>query len=158
MQMDRVLSLIDDSKDLRLLYVEDNSQVRTATLKLLYHFFHNITVCVNGEVGLETFNEKEFDLIITDIEMPVMSGMEMIEHIRLDDTTIPILVSSAQDEPLDLSLGINGYLTKPIEQAQFLDLLEHTVRYIIFKHRLNTQQYMDTQAVHSDTSHTYRHL
>lgn len=150
--------MIDNSKDLHLLYVEDNIQVRIATLKLLYHFFHNITICINGKMGLENFEKSEFDLIITDIEMPVMSGIEMIEHIRLEDPTIPILVSSAQDEPLDPTLGINGYLSKPIEQTQFLDLLEHTVRYITFKHRLNTQQYMDTQAIHHNTQHTQRHL
>jgi len=158
MQKERLLSLMEFSKGLRLLYVEDNDEVRMMTSRLFAHFFKDITLCADGKEGLETFQSHDFDLIITDIDMPVMSGSEMIEHIRLEDTVTPILVFSAQDKPEGLEQEINGFIQKPMQQLKFIELLEYTVRYIILKQKLDLQQKMYRGAFQDDIRYTGTYL
>lgn len=76
MNQDNLQNIIKSTKNLRLLYIEDNEDVREQTLKMLQIFFDDITVAVDGQQGLEEFQKNNkfestsYDLIITDIEMP----------------------------------------------------------------------------------------
>lgn len=83
--------IIKSTSDIRLLYVEDNDQARESTLALLGEFFNTIVVGLDGKDGLEKFNTNEIDLVITDINMPHMSGLDMIEGIRKNNKEIPIV-------------------------------------------------------------------
>ena len=83
--------IIKSTSDIRLLYVEDNDQARKSTLTLLGEFFNTIVVSLDGKDGLEKFNTNEIDLVITDINMPHMSGLDMIEGIRKNNKEIPIV-------------------------------------------------------------------
>lgn len=125
--------LIEFTKTLKILYVEDNAEARDALKNLLGNFFSNITLGVDGEDGLEKFENSTFDLIITDIRMPKMNGIEMIERIRAVDEQIPIIVSTAhQDEEFlmrCIELGVNWYLLKPINHKQ----LTRAVKYVCEK-------------------------
>jgi len=93
------LNIINDlvtySKNLKLLYVEDNEEAREAVLVMLNEFFNNITVAIDGQDGLDKFNINNFDLIITDINMPKLNGLEMIREIKEINKNIPILILSA---------------------------------------------------------------
>ena len=110
--------LIKISKNLKLLYVEDEEVSRLATLELLENFFTFITVAIDGKEGLEKFQEGDFDIIISDINMPLLNGIEMIEQIRVLDANVPVLILSAYNESAYLSdgirLGVDGYIIKPI--------------------------------------------
>ena len=64
-----------------VLYVEDDEVIRTATASFLGRFFSDIVLAEDGEIGLEKYKEREFDIVITDINMPNMNGIEMIEAI-----------------------------------------------------------------------------
>lgn len=132
--------LIRLTTDLRLLYVEDNEGGRTSTMEVLLEFFEDITTAENGQQGLAAYEAGAFDLIITDVNMPVMTGMEMIAKIRERDARIPILVISAHQETkrfIDtIKLGVDGYLLKPIGIEQFVDVLMRTARNVA-AHREN---------------------
>ena len=114
---------MDSKTDLKLLYVEDDIISRELTQHILEYFFETIIVAVNGEDGFQKFKENDFDIIITDISMPKMDGLEMTSKIKEINPQIPILVLSAHTEAKHLlqgiKLGVEGYLLKPIEIDQF---------------------------------------
>jgi YesN/AraC family two-component response regulator len=105
-------------KNIKLLYVEDDETARDSTLKLLLNFFEHITVAIDGKDGFEKFQNGEFDFILTHISMPKMSGIEMIEKIREQNSQIPIVLLSAYNDSdkfmQAIELDIDGYVLKPI--------------------------------------------
>jgi PAS domain S-box-containing protein len=130
--MENVEYIISYTKRLKLLYVEDSAEAREATLMILEEFFDDIIVGVDGKDGLPKFETNDIDLIITDINMPNLNGIEMAKKIRQKDINIPILFFSAYNEAKDflesITLGIDGYLIKPINMDQFLVLLKKIVK------------------------------
>lgn len=125
------------SRHLKLLYVEDNMDSREMTSMILEDFFDDILVAVDGQDGLEKFRENDIDLIVTDINMPKLNGLEMIEKIREIDRDIPILILSAHNEDdffiSSIKLGVDGYLLKPIDTDQLIlmiDKITKKYRYI----------------------------
>ena len=123
MDQKKLKKIINITKKLNVLYLEDNIDVREQTLKMLGLFFDNITVGTNGSEGLSIFKEKNkyesssLDLIITDIEMPEIDGISMINKIREFDKKIPILIFSAHSRTdyflKTIDAGIVGYVLKP---------------------------------------------
>jgi PAS domain S-box-containing protein len=125
-------SVVKYSQKLNLLYIEDNEGAREATLVILNEFFNNVIVAIDGQDGLDKFKNENIDIIITDINMPKINGLKMIEQIRKDDIHIPILVLSAYNESgffiESIKLGVDGYLLKPIDIQQFLESLNKIVQ------------------------------
>lgn len=123
--------LVKKSSKLRLLYVEDNEDARNSTKGLLDDFFSDITVGINGEDGLEKFKTcGKFDIVITDINMPKMNGLEMAKHIKEIDKNVEIIVVSAHNEQSFIDEGqdvVDGYLFKPLDMMQFLDELSKII-------------------------------
>ncbi len=124
--------IIKYSQHLRLLYVEDNADAREMTAMILEDFFDEIVIAVDGEDGLEKFKEGEFDLIISDINMPKLNGLDMIEKIRQIDESVAILILSAHNEDdffiRSIKLNIDGYLLKPIDIDQFSTMLNKVIQ------------------------------
>jgi YesN/AraC family two-component response regulator len=121
----QIEEILKTSKNLRLLYVEDNEDARNSTLLLLNRFFDDVTIAIDGIDGLKKFQEySDFDIIITDINMPFMNGIDMVKEIRDIDKNITILMLSANNESsyfLDaIMLGIDGYLLKPLNMKQLI--------------------------------------
>ena len=121
-------NLLDKIESLKVLYVEDNKKTRVQTLKMLGEFFVNIDVAVNGEDGLLFFkSNKSYDLIITDISMPVLDGIEMSKLIRSIDSNIPIIAVSAHNEKYIMDMieqyQISAYIFKPIDLDEFIEIL-----------------------------------
>lgn len=105
-------------KKSKILIVEDCPTMQdliATTLKILG--ISDVTKAANGNEGLMIFKENHFDLIISDLEMPVMNGYEFIEKIRQIDSKIPIIVCSANRERRDIELahskGADAYIKKP---------------------------------------------
>lgn len=123
MNQDTLKKLMNTTKNLNILYVEDHEDVRTQTFNMLDIFFNSVDVATNGEEGLELFkksnkyNSSSYDLIATDIKMPFMDGLTMIENIRNLDKEIPILVFSAHSNTdyliKGIDAGIDAYILKP---------------------------------------------
>ena len=110
--------LVSLCKDVKILYVEDDLSARESTLQLLESFFQNITTAVNGEDGFQKFENSNFDLILSDINMPILNGLDMLKLIREENQTIPIVFLSAHNDSKyfleAISLDIDGFIPKPL--------------------------------------------
>ena len=124
---DKLIKLVKFTNTLKLLFVEDSKEVREQTSKFLENFFTDVTVCKNGLEGFESFEKNSFDLIITDLNMPVMNGIEMIKKIRKINSTIPILILSAHNEKNFIdeaeAQNISGYIIKPINIENYIEMI-----------------------------------
>lgn len=121
--------VLEYSKQLTLLYVEDEDNIREETKNILENMFCTTITAVDGEDGLKKFQQNpHIDLILTDINMPKVNGIDMIKKIRSQNTQIPILVLSAHSDVnyfIDtIKLGIDGYILKPIEIKQLFYSIE----------------------------------
>lgn len=112
----------DTQEQPKLLIVEDNEQLREFLRSVLGKRFFTIEAA-NGEQGLEAALRELPDFILTDIMMPVMDGMEMVQNIRNDERTshIPIILLTAKTDMQSkiecLKIGANDYITKPFSMA-----------------------------------------
>ncbi|WP_373001354.1 response regulator transcription factor [Sulfurimonas sp.] len=115
------------TKHLTVLYVEDDSQLRESTVFLFEPFFKEIDSACDGEEGLALYNKKQYDMVITDINMPKMNGIEMIFKIKEINTEQKIVAISAHNESdilIDLvKAGINSFILKPIIQNEVINTL-----------------------------------
>jgi signal transduction histidine kinase len=115
------------SVGLKILYVEDDDNLRVKTTQLLNHLFENVTTAENGQIGLDKYKEDNYDIVITDINMPVMNGIEMIDNIKKLNELQTIIVTSAHDESEYLlkliKLGIENFILKPIELDAMLTVI-----------------------------------
>ena len=130
-KIDKLKYLIANSKHLNLLYVEDEKSIRDVTILILEEFFSNIIVAIDGEDGFEKFKNNDIDLVITDINMPKLDGLEMSSLIKDINTHIPIFIFSAYQSSEYLmeaiKIGIEGYLVKPFNIEQFMQTLYKTI-------------------------------
>jgi two-component system, chemotaxis family, chemotaxis protein CheY len=82
----------------------------------------------NGQVALEKLASHSVDIVLTDLDMPVMNGFEFIEKARERDMTLPIVILSTHDDEATrekgLMLGANDCLTKPLSGAKLTEALE----------------------------------
>jgi len=106
-------------KDKNVLFAEDDIITRTQTTEVLEMLFGKVLTAENGEEAYHLYEDESPDFIITDIKMPIYDGLQLIQKIRRDNYTIPILLMSsfAEKEMLlnAVNLSIDGYLVKPVE-------------------------------------------
>ena len=114
--MSEIKNLKEKLENLKVLFVDDEQQIREGTGLFLNKFFDNVTICKDGEEGLEAFkNNNGFDIIITDIQMPKMDGITMIKKIKEinPDVFVIFITATRGNQNLDKSLS-DLYITKPI--------------------------------------------
>lgn len=145
------------SNSLKLLYVEDNEQVLKTTLIILNEYFTDIIVAVNGEDGLQKLQENHIDLIITDIMMPKLNGIDMIKKIRETNNEIPILIMSAYNDAQyftdSINYGIQGYILKPIQLVQLEQSIHKITEDLIKKNQQkNTMRLLEQYQAIADKS------
>ena len=128
------MGLIDKTKDLSALYVEDDPRVRNATLDILKHFFKQIHVAEDGQEGLALFEAHTIHLVICDIRMPKMNGLELATQIRKTDTKVPIFITTSHSDREELiraiPLNIADYLIKPFTFDRLQEALRICVQRI----------------------------
>ncbi|QKF81230.1 EAL domain-containing protein [Halarcobacter ebronensis] len=130
-----MISNVSILKNITILYAEDEEALREITLNILKGFTKKQFVAQNGAEGLELFkqNESEIDLIITDVNMPIMNGLEMIREIKRINPNIPIIVATAFSnteyllEAIDI--GVDKYVLKPIDMKKLLQLMSQSLLY-----------------------------
>jgi PAS domain S-box-containing protein len=136
MERNQIASLKQMSQGMTLLYVEDDAQARDVANSLFSEFFDTVIVGENGEEGARLYAEHsiKIDLVITDITMPRMNGLEMIQRIRDISTEVAIIVLSAHDESNYLTqtieAGVDGYLLKPLNTLQLVRTLTKVIEKI----------------------------
>lgn len=120
------LQVLYFSQSLRILYVEDDQSIRESMQSIFESLFQHIDYAVDGIDGLKYYNKNEYDIVITDLNMPRMNGIEMIEKIHEINPEQKIIAISANDAStilIDLiQKGVNGFLVKPIDQQQILNI------------------------------------
>ncbi len=114
--MKDIPKLREKVKDLKVLFVDDERDIRHGTGIFLRKFFDDVVICVNGQEGLAAFiQEEDFDVVITDIMMPVMDGVEMVKEIRKSDTNVFIIFLTASRGVSDLDKNLSNItLQKPL--------------------------------------------
>jgi two-component system chemotaxis response regulator CheY len=111
-----------------ILAVDDSQTMRDVVKETLESAGYQVTLAENGLDGLEKFKQGKFDLIIADINMPVMDGITMIKEIRKINTEVPIITLTTESEESKKQEGRNagadGWIVKPFRPAQFLDIIK----------------------------------
>ena len=117
-----------------VLYIEDNKALRKNASKLLSKFFDTLHVGVDGDDGLKLFKEYHPDIVITDIKMPNVDGMELSKQIKEINPFSKIIIMSAFDDKEHLlqaiELDIFRFLKKPVNINELVDVLLATLKQI----------------------------
>jgi len=140
--------LIKDKKFLKnisVLYVEDNHEIAEEIVFFLEPMVKKLLCAYNGKEGLELFKKYKPDIIITDIQMPILNGIDMINEIRKVDTNIPIIITTAFNEPNYLlqaiDMDVDKYLMKPIQIKKLKNVLLDITEQKYEKEQLSIYKY-----------------
>ncbi|CAD7286281.1 response regulator transcription factor [Campylobacter suis] len=119
-------------KDLTVLIVEDESETRALMEQILLDEFAKVITAQNGDEGLKKFKKFSPDIVLTDIAMPIVDGLDMTDAIKKISSTTPIIALSAHSEKEKLlkaiDVGINKYIMKPIDVDEFLSTLKQVAQ------------------------------
>jgi CheY-like chemotaxis protein len=121
------------SRGCRVLVAEDNRVNQSVICRVLQKHGHSVTVAENGEDAVKRFREQPFDLVLMDLQMPVMGGLEAARRIRgfSQSRSTPIFAVTARAEESDkqncLEAGMDEYLTKPLEVKKLLQAIDRHV-------------------------------
>jgi DNA-binding response OmpR family regulator len=115
-------------KELRILLVEDEEKLSSLLKKAIGDNFYSFSIANDGKEGLEMFKKLSFDIVITDIMMPKMTGLEMAQEIKKIDSTIPIIILSAFSEADKflgaIDVGVAKYFIKPFDPDELLEYID----------------------------------
>jgi signal transduction histidine kinase/CheY-like chemotaxis protein len=122
----------ESSEVLRVLVAEDNPVNQRLATRLLEKRGHRVTVAANGQEALEVLNGDSFDLVLMDVQMPEMDGLEATANVRKREASTgkhqPIIALTAHamkgDQERCLAAGMDGYLTKPIRPVELDAILQ----------------------------------
>lgn len=133
-----------DHYDISLLYVEDERVTREQISRILQRIVTSLYVAENGQQGLELYREKRPDIVLSDIMMPAMNGLEMAREVRKLDRDSQIIMLTAYSDTDYLleciSLGINQYVQKPVDFSRLASAIEACSDYILLKRKLLQQE------------------
>ncbi|RLD45884.1 MAG: hypothetical protein DRI86_04780 [Bacteroidetes bacterium] len=130
--------------NLSVLFVDDNETIRHLYQRLLEKHVAHFYIAKNGNHGLELYHKYKPDLVITDINMPVMDGIEMVREIKTMYPGAKIVVMSAYSVKENfiesINLGVDGYLMKPVEAKKLLSLIDEFAGITLMKWELERKE------------------
>lgn len=135
--------------DISMLYVEDEPAAREEILVFLQRRVREVFTAANGGEGLDLYREKRPEVVVTDIRMPVLDGLEMAKAIRAIDRDAKIVVTSAHgDTPYlmkAIDIGVDAYVIKPVEVGKLLAAIRKCAEVVEYRqaalrHRQEMQQ------------------
>jgi len=107
----------------RVLLVDDEPAIRKVVRDALERDGHEVVAAIDGQEALERFEEGTFDLVVTDLAMPRVDGLELVKEIRRS-SAVPVLVLTVRGEEREkvrlLDLGADDYVTKPFGVAELV--------------------------------------
>ncbi|HEG5976572.1 TPA: response regulator transcription factor [Campylobacter jejuni] len=114
-----------------MLVVEDEVKARESMINILSERFSKVIGAQNGDEGLKKFKKFKPDLVITDIAMPIMDGLDMAREIKEISDDVPIVVLSAYSEKerllRSIDIGIDKYLIKPVDIEELFKVLDYLI-------------------------------
>ncbi|MFC4802850.1 response regulator transcription factor [Neobacillus sp. GCM10023253] len=115
-----------------ILVIEDEAQIARVLKMELEYEGYEVTVEHNGKAGLETALQIDVDLILLDVMLPELSGMEVLRRFRRENTVTPVILLTARNSTFDkvsgLDHGANDYVTKPFEIEELLARIRACLR------------------------------
>lgn len=108
----------------RVLFVEDDPQIGELVTEQLRELGHAVHWAQDGADGFQVYQDDDFDLVLLDLRLPSLSGLDICRRIRDDDPFIPIVMLTAKAEKRDvvrgLELGADDYITKPFSSSELI--------------------------------------
>jgi YesN/AraC family two-component response regulator len=132
------------ASNLNILIVEDDKELRESLIDLMEPFFNIVDSAKDGINALEKYKKRKYDIILTDINMPRMDGVQLSKELRLLNQEQCILVLSAyiDDFVIDLiDIGIQGLIIKPYDMNKFLITISRNCENIIMKKEFKRSQF-----------------
>lgn len=130
--------------ELTLLFVEDEEMLREQLLKFLQRRFKKVLVAENGAQGLMLYQQHTPDLILTDIQMPKMTGLEMVAEIREIDKITPIVILTAFSDVENLKkaieLKVDRFISKPAKREELEEVLKKATEIVLHKRKIKEQE------------------
>ncbi len=139
-----ILELNTDIKDTKILVVEDMELNQLLMKTLLDDFGFECEIAANGKIAIEKLQDKNYDIILMDLQMPEMNGFEATEYIRKTmKSNIPIIALTADVTTVDVakckSVGMNDYISKPVDErllySKLIGLIKKPV--VIIEQKIN---------------------
>jgi two-component system cell cycle response regulator len=124
----------------KILIVDDETDIVNTVQYRLKSCKYEVITASNGQEGLEKATKEKPDLILLDINMPIMNGHEMLERLRSqpDLKSTPVIMLTAYSDRTDVSkaaeLGISNYVTKPFDFADLTEKISKTLEDRVFSH------------------------
>ncbi len=116
----------------RILVVEDEPDMREGLRYNLEFEGHQVAVAADGSSGIEAIRRGDLDLVVLDLMLPGLSGLEVVRRLRLEGVRTPIIILTARgqesDKVLGLKLGADDYVTKPFSLRELLARIEAVLR------------------------------
>ncbi|MGB9082594.1 MAG: response regulator, partial [Desulfuromonadaceae bacterium] len=131
-----------------MLFVEDEPDSREMLCEIIRHRFPDVRLLIadNGEAGLESFKRYQPDIVITDINIPIINGLRMAAEIKslCPSTEIIALTAYSNSQYLiqAIEIGISNYILKPIDIRQFFTALEKVLSIVRSKRVIAWQDYV----------------
>ncbi|KAB7889192.1 response regulator [Poseidonibacter ostreae] len=131
--------------EITILLVEDNKKDRELIVKTLSKYFKNIIEAEDGKIGFEIFkNNKNIDIIISDINMPNLDGIDLLKLVRMSSLSIPFIITTAQIDSEVLmkaiDLNVSSFLLKPINLTKLLEKIDILCEKRHIKNKLKLKQ------------------
>jgi len=138
----------------RVLFIEDDPQIGELVTEQLRELDHAVHWAQDGAEGFETYQEEDFDLVILDLRLPSLHGLDICRRIRADDPFIPIVMLTAKAEKRDvvrgLELGADDYITKPFSSSELIARIHALFRRISADRTLSQGAETSDQAIPFD--------
>lgn len=141
---ENLLEAGEDMKDIRILIADDDKEIRNLLKIYLERELYMVDTAINGDEALQLFNQNNYNLVILDLMMPKVDGIEVCRKLR-DKTNVPILMLTAKDHEVDkilgLSIGADDYITKPFSIHEVVARVKALMRrFLVLGSNINVQE------------------
>ena len=119
-----IKALREETRKLTLLYAEDEDEIRDSTKEFFSKYFKSVDSVENGKVGLELFKKNGYDVVISDLKMPVMGGEEMMESIsKIDPKAVTVSMSGISGSNNWDIIVYDFSVSKPASLTELSDMM-----------------------------------
>lgn len=137
-----------------LLYAEDDQETRENYAFVLKQYFHEVYTAQDGKEALALYKSKKPDVLLLDISMPLMHGLDVAKEVRRYNETIPIIMLTAHSEQDKLLKAVNlkleAYLVKPIDNLLLKNTMLHLIARLTKKDMLDLQNGFSWDKINSE--------
>jgi CheY-like chemotaxis protein len=122
-----VVATLFERPSCRILVVEDDDIIRAIVAHAVAQLGHEVDTAENGEQGWAALKARNYDLLITDNNMPCLTGLELVQMLRSASMTLPVILASGGTSRVDPALRISAMLPKPFFTDQLLKLVQEVL-------------------------------